>query len=136
MRKSILLILVVLTVSAMALTACGGGDSSEGPNAANGEKLYNQATLGSSSAEGCASCHNMDASEGDETDAPFTAGTATRAESRVPGLSAEEYIIDSIINPDAYLVEGYEAGSMYQTWGNDLSEAQIADIVAYLLTVK
>ena len=133
MRKTVLFTLVIL---ALVLTACGGGGSSEGPDAANGEKLYNQATLGSKSAEGCASCHNMDASEGDETDAPFTAGTATRAESRVPGLSAEEYIMEYIVNPDAYLVEGFEAGSMYQSWGDDLSEEQIADILAYLVTVK
>lgn len=134
MRKTVLFTLVIL---AMVLTACGGGGgSSDGPDAANGEKLYNQATLGSKSAEGCAACHNMDASEGDETDAPFTAGTASRAESRVPGLSAEEYIREAIVNPDAYLVEGYEAGSMYQTWGDDISEEDIADIIAYLLTEK
>ncbi|MCP4140042.1 MAG: cytochrome c [Chloroflexi bacterium] len=138
MRKTILLSLVVLVVSAMALTACGGG-ASDGPvvgDVAKGEELYNRATLGSKSAEGCVACHNMDASEGDESDAPYTAGSATRAEGAVPGLSAEEYILESIVNPDAYVVEGFNAGDMYQTWGEDLSEQELADIVAYLLTVK
>lgn len=138
MRKTILFTLVVLVLSAMALTACGGG-APEGPvvaDAANGEALYNRATLGKKSAEGCVSCHNFDASEGDETSAPYTVGTATKAESRVPGLSAEEYILESIVNPDAYLVDGFVAGVMYQSWGEDLSEQEIADIVAYLLTLK
>ena len=138
MRKTILLTLVVLIVSAMALTACGGG-APDGPvvgDAAKGEELYNRATLGANSAEGCASCHNFDPSEGDEADAPFTSGTATKAEGRVPGLSAEEYIHESIVNPDAYVVEGFSAGDMYQTWEAELSEQEIADIVAYLITVK
>jgi len=138
MRKTVLFTLIVIVLSAMALTACGGG-ASDGPvvgDAANGEALYNRATLGSKSSEGCVSCHNFDAAAGDESDAPYTAGTATRAESRVPGLSAEEYIHESIVNPDAYVVEGFNAGDMYQTWGEDLKEQEIADLVAYLLTVK
>ena len=138
MRKTVLFTLVILTLSAMALTACGGG-AADGPvvaDAANGEALYNRATLGKKSAEGCVACHNFDASEGDEADAPYTAGTATKAESRVPGLSAEEYILESIVNPDAYVVEGFNAGDMYQTWAEDLSEQELADIVAYLVTLK
>ncbi len=137
MRKSVLFTVVVLILAALALTACGGGgSSSDGPDIAKGEQLYNQATLGSNSAEGCASCHKFDASEGDESDAPFTAGSGARAETAVPGLSAEEYLLESIVNPDAYVVEGFNAGDMYQTWEAELSEQQIADIVAYLLTVK
>ena len=138
MRKSILLTVALVFVAAMALTACGGG-ASDGPvvgDPENGEKLYNRATLGTMSAEGCVSCHNYVESEGDEADAPYTAGVATRAESRVPGLSAEEYIHESIVDPDAYVVEGYNAGDMYQTWEEELSEQEIADIVAYLLTEK
>ena len=138
MRKTVLFTLVILVLSAIVLTACGGGKSS-GPvvgDPAKGKDLYNRATLGKKSAEGCVSCHNYDESEGDEENAPYTAGTATRAETRVPGLSAEEYIHESIINPDAYVVENYNAGDMYQTWAEELSEQEIADLVAYLLTEK
>ena len=138
MRKTVLITMVVLMLSALALTACGGG-ASDGPvvgDAAQGEELYNRATLGKKSAEGCVSCHNFDETQGDETDAPYTAGTATKAETRVPGFSAEEYIIESIVNPDAYVVEGFNAGDMYQTWAEDLSEQEMADLVAYLVTLK
>lgn len=138
MRKTVLITMVVLMLSAMALTACGGG-ASDGPvvgDAARGEELYNRATLGKKSAEGCVACHNYDAAQGDESNAPYTAGTATKSEGRVPGLSAEDYILESIVSPDAYIVEGYNAGDMYQTWEEDLSEQELADLVAYLLTEK
>ena len=131
MRRVILMIMVLLV-----LTACGGSDSSTGPDPARGEELYNRSTLGKKSAEGCVTCHNYDASEGPEEDAPYTAGTATKAATRVPGLSAEEYIHESIVNPDAYVVEGWQAGDMYAEWTDDLTEQQIADLVAYLLTEK
>jgi cytochrome c len=136
MRK-VFFTLVVIVILSLALAACGGGQS--GPvvgDAARGKQLYNQSTLGSKSAEGCVSCHNYDEAAGDDDKAPYTAGTATRSESRVPGLSAEEYIKESIVNPNAYVVEGFNEGDMYQDWAKDLSEQQIADLVAYLLTEK
>ena len=133
MRITLLVSFVLLFV----LTACGGGEG--GPvvgDAARGEKLYSQATIGTKSAEGCTSCHNYDEAEGPAENAPYTAGTATRAETRVAGMSAEEYIHESIVNPNAYVVEGFQEGDMYQTFSEELSEQQIADLVAYLLTEK
>jgi cytochrome c len=129
--------LIVSFILLLALTACGGGG--DGPvvgDAARGEKLYSQATLGTKSAEGCTSCHNYNEAEGTEENAPYTAGTATRAETRVPGMSAEEYIHESILTPNAYVVEGFQEGDMYQTFGEELSEQQIADLIAYVLTEK
>jgi hypothetical protein len=51
-------------------------------------------------------------------------------------MSAEEYIRESILTPDAYVVEGFQEGDMYQTFGEELSEQQIADLIAYALTEK
>lgn len=131
-------VILVMMVLSLMLAACGGG-SSGGPvtgDPKRGEDLYNRSTLGKQSAEGCTTCHNYDASEGPEEDAPYTAGTATKAATRVPGLSTEEYILESIVDPDAYVVEGWQAGDMYAEWDKDLTEQQIADLVAYLLTEK
>lgn len=128
--------LIVSFMLLLVLTACGGGGGPVVGDASRGESLYKQATIGTKSAEGCTSCHNQDEAEGPADKAPYTAGTATRAASRVPGMSAEEYIKESILNPNAYVVEGFKEGDMYQTFKDELSEQQIADLVAYLLTEK
>jgi sulfur-oxidizing protein SoxX len=128
--------LIVPFILLFVLTACGGGGGPVVGDAARGEKLYSQATIGTKSAEGCTSCHNYDEAEGPAENAPYTAGTATRAATRVAGMSAEEYIHESILTPNAYVVEGFQEGDMYQTFSEELSEQQIADLVAYLLTEK
>ena len=137
MRKTFSTLMVLLVAVSFLLAACG--KKQEGPvvgDAARGKKLYESSTLGPKSAEGCVTCHNYDESEGESDKAPYTAGTGTRAESRVPGMTGEEYIHESIFTPDAYVVENYNAGDMYQEWGKDLNEQQVADLIAYLLSEK
>ena len=51
-------------------------------------------------------------------------------------MTAEEYIRESITTPDAYVVEKYKAGDMYQEWAKDLSKQEMDDLIAYLLTEK
>jgi hypothetical protein len=67
---------------------------------------------------------------------PSFAGIGNRAENRVPGLSAEEYLRQSILEPDAYIVEGYPSGLMVPNLGETLTDAQIDDLVAFLMTLK
>ena len=137
MRKMFSILIALFVVTAFLLGACSSKPS--GPvvgDAANGKKLYNSATLGSNSAAGCATCHNYDESKGKADKAPYTAGTGARAETRVAGMTAEEYIHESILKPNAYVVENYKEGDMYQKWEAELSEQQIADLVAYLITEK
>ncbi len=132
MRKILFLSIIV----ALLLAACGGSSGPVVGDAERGKKLYNQSTLGKKSAEGCVSCHKYDAAAGLDDKAPYTKGTAARAATRVPGLSADEYIKESVLKPDAYVVDKYKAGDMYQKWGEDLSAQELADLVAYLLTEK
>jgi len=141
LRKTV--VIVVLGLLLVALTTCGGdedvtsgGNDSPPPvgDAANGEALFTHATIGENHAPGCITCHSL------EPDVvvvgPSQAGLATRAETRVPGLTAEEYIRESIINPNAYVVEGFAEGVMYQNYATDLTAEQIDDIVAYTLSLK
>lgn len=66
---------------------------------------------------------------------PDLAGLGKRAGTRVPGLSAEEYIYESIRLPDEYVVEGFPASTMNQAYDDRLSDEEIDDIVAYLLSL-
>ena len=62
-----------------------------------GEEIYK--TKGT-----CEICHRI-GQQG--TRAPDLAGVGARAGKRKPGMSAKAYIIESLINPTAYIVEGY-----------------------------
>jgi mono/diheme cytochrome c family protein len=78
----------------------------------------------------CVACHRAGAENGV---APPFVGIAERAgERRVP-LSAAAYIYESIVHPSAYLVEGY-AAAMPQNFDDQLSDEELGDIIAYLLT--
>jgi mono/diheme cytochrome c family protein len=91
---------------------------------------FGQATF---TAAGCVACHTITGiSTG--TVGPVLDGVATRAGSRVAGLTAEEYIRQSIREPSAYVVDGFEDGIMPQTFADTLSQAQIDSLVAFLLT--
>ncbi len=82
---------------------------------------------------GCRLCHSLE--PGVRLVGPSLAGVATRAAQRVPGLSAEEYLYQSIVDPDAYVVPGYPAGTMPPDAQERLTEEQIQDLVAFLLTL-
>lgn len=77
----------------------------------------------------CVHCHSLDGSDGY---GPTLQGIALAAGERVPGLTAGEYIRQSIMEPDAYVVEGYD--SMGRILSKLLSEQEVNDLVAYLLT--
>jgi ferredoxin len=107
-------------------------DANIGYDPAAGERLYNEASLGTNAS--CRICHSLE--PGDNRVGPSFAGISTRAGERVPGLSAEEYLRQSILDPDAYTVDGYPSGLMVPNLGETLTEAQIDDLVAFLMTLK
>ena len=54
----------------------------------------------------------------------------------VEGLSATDYLRQSILEPDAYVVDGWPAGQMLPVYGDRLTENQIESLVEYLLTLE
>lgn len=141
MRKLILPLLLMLLLS-LALVACGGGDEPEAAggetssvgNAANGERLFNESIIGAASAPGCITCHSLE--PGVVIVGPSHSDIGARAETAVPGMSAEDYLRQSIVEPNAHITEGYTEGVMYQNFGEELTNTQINDLVAFLLTKK
>ena len=89
--------------------------------------------LFSSSHAACSVCHSV--TPGVEKVGPNLAGVGLIAGSRVPGLTAEEYLRQSILDPDAYIVEGFPSGQMLNNYDELLSDEDIDALVAYLLTL-
>jgi cytochrome c len=67
---------------------------------------------------------------------PSLADIGLRARTRVEGLTAEEYLHQSIVEPDAYVVEGFDPGIMYQDFEDALTDEQLYDLEAFLLTLE
>lgn len=116
------------------------------PDPARGEALFfgDEGVVG---AQACIRCHRFELDDVEATaGGPGFRGLAERAASRVPGLSAEDYIRQSIVDPEAYYVErsngedwlgrgGPDSVSAMPTnYGETLSEQDINDLVAFLMT--
>jgi mono/diheme cytochrome c family protein len=82
---------------------------------------------------GCANCHEPNLFG--QRMAPPLDHIGTDAATRVPGMSAEEYIRQSILDPGAYVVPGYQ-DSMPRGLGRDLPPTDLDALVAYLLSLK
>lgn len=111
--------------SAPAEHFCGTSMDVELPegDAANGEMLFNGEL-------GCSGCHVAGAG----TVAPPLEGLGERAATRVEGQSAEDYIHESIVQPDKYVVEGFEPIMGTLAFGDRLTCQDIADLVAFVMT--
>jgi nitric oxide reductase subunit C len=138
MRKVILFVIVGLMVAALALAACGGGGASQpaassggggAGDAAAGKALFAQQVIAPN--PGCITCHSLEA--GKTLVGPSLAGIASRAGSTVSGQSAEQYLRQSITEPDAFVAKGFQKGLMPKP---TLTDKQANDIIAYLQTLK
>ncbi|MCX6027778.1 MAG: c-type cytochrome [Chloroflexi bacterium] len=138
--------LFTLLVVTLLLAACGGsqpapaGNASAG-NADNGKALFAKATIGKAGAPGCATCHSVEKDK--KIVGPSQYGIATDAAATVKekdykgtAKTAAEWLRESIVSPNVDVAEGFTPGIMPQNYGKDLSEQEINDLVAYLLTLK
>ena len=97
-------------------------------DAENGAVLFAQSING---VPACSTCHTLD---GSVVVGPSLQGYATTAATRTD-LSAEAYTIQSITQPAAHIVEGFP-NAMYGQYGQKLSQQELADLIAYLLTLS
>jgi cytochrome c2 len=113
-----------------------------------GEALWNQEVKQASGiAASCKACHSL--KPGEVLVGPSMAGIATLAAERIrapdykgQAKTPEEYIRESIQQPNAYIVEPdkYAAApgvsKMPATLGNQMSAQDLADLIAFLMTLK
>ena len=121
---------VVCTAAALLVSTCG----SQSPTTeqartadpvAHGESLYE--TIG------CTNCHAPNSLG--QRRAPPLDHIGTVAATRRAGMSADEYIRQSILDPTAYEVPGFE-GAPSRSFDQALSAADLDALVAYLLSLK
>jgi cytochrome c oxidase subunit 2 len=115
---------------APAGSAVAGGGTAAAPagNPDAGKALFTQ--------NGCAACHAV---QGDtKIVGPSLAGVAQRAGSREPGVSANDYIRQSIREPSAFIVPGFPGppSLMPPFAPSQVSDDDLNSIISYLLTLK
>jgi len=151
LKRSTILLSIALIVIVLALAACGGGAAkpagsesqpaaAAGGNADNGKKLFNEPVIASAGSPGCVTCHSL---EKDKTlVGPSLAGIATDAANTVKeadykgtAKNADEWLRESMLNPNVDVPEGFKPDIMPKTF-TKLSAQELSDLVAYLQTLK
>ena len=125
--KKIAVILIPLIV--FALSACSAGASvpptpTPDPLVLQGQQVFNAR---------CATCHALVPDT--IIIGPSLAGVATRAETRVDGQTAEEYLQLSVLRPGDYVVEGF-TDIMITNFSKELTNEDMNALMAFLLTLK
>jgi cytochrome c551/c552 len=125
--------LVTLLALPLAAAACGGSSSDSGgtASAGPGEDLYRRYA--------CASCHSLDGGDGT---GPSFKGLAGRTVTLADGKTVQAtpaYLERAIVDPDADVVKGYNAGLMRaSTDGFDLGSRpeDVQKLVEFIQGVK
>jgi mono/diheme cytochrome c family protein len=117
-------VLLSCSVALILLVACTAEPPASEP-VARGRQVYQ--------ALRCGSCHEPNLF-GQRVGPPLD-HIGTVAATRRPGMSAEDYIRESILEPGAYVVPGYQ-DSMPRGLGRDLSPTDLDALVAYLGSLK
>lgn len=131
---------VVVLAAALLVAGCGGGKTVAPlpetvvgplPKAAAPPKGDPQAGRAVYLSSGCGGCHTFKPAGKNGTIGPDLDNLAADAKKANQG-SLDDYTRASIVDPNAYIVPGFQAGVMPGTYGTQLSAREISDLVAFL----
>ncbi|HYM63053.1 MAG TPA: cytochrome c [Gaiellaceae bacterium] len=133
MRRFVPLVMLLCALAlALAAVGCGSGEETT-PTPETVVGSVAQATVPEGEAEagkavftdtGCGSCHTFAA-------AGTSAQVGPDLDESLQGQD-DQYIYDAIVNPDAKIAEGFQPGIMPKTYGEQLDDEQLGDLVAFL----
>jgi hypothetical protein len=88
---------------------------------------------------GCGACHALEAFDSDRDLGPDLSAIGSVAGDRVDGMSAEAYLIESLLEPTAFIVVDCpqgpcQADSMPANYGARMSDTQLDILVGFLLS--
>ena len=123
---------ITLTM-AVAAAACGDDDSTATSDATTGDAISAAARSGEelSRSQGCAGCHGRDFDGGAGPGWIGLAGSEVVLTDGTTVIADDEYLTAAIADPSAQLVEGYNL----RMPANNLTDAEVADIVAFINTL-
>jgi mono/diheme cytochrome c family protein len=113
----------------VAFAAAKSGDDSGAlataglAQAKTGEQIF--------TAAGCAGCHTFGPAGSNATIGPNLDELAAAAGNREPGKSAEQYVRESLLTPEAFLAPGF--GNSMPSFEGRLTDEQIQTLIDYLL---
>jgi cytochrome c551/c552 len=101
----------------------GGSTGGSGGNAAAGKTIF-------TGSAGCSGCHTFTPAGATGTVGPNLDDIS--ADQKASGEPLDQFISDSITDPDKYIAKGFSPGIMPPDFGTSLSKADIADLVAFI----
>ena len=84
-------------------------------------------------AAGCNACHTLDDADATAAVGPDLNRLAAVAEDRERGTTAEDYVREAIVDPPAFVVDGYSGDTMPGNYDDQLTPEEIDALVEYLL---
>ena len=126
-NRQTLTILPILLLT-LLLNACGSDPPPAKPTLSPEQKLGTEVYT-----RHCAACHLL--TPDDVKVGPSFHGIGDKAGKRVPGQDVRTYLLTSVLNPSAYLVEGFD-DLMTKGLAKELTSEELDAVVAYLQTLK
>ncbi len=136
--RSKLNLMWLLVVLALLVTACGSdAKASNIPSPESvgdpeqGAQIFVERH---GEAPSCSFCHSVNQDKSGI--GPSLEGIARSAGHQQNGVDTIAYLRDSIVNPNAFVADGSSKSRMYAHFDDVLSDEEIDNLIAYLLTLK